>query len=57
MGKRRHTQRQQPESFEGNPSKLLGAILPRIQRREPELDAIADRLRKRKDRDHDHRED
>jgi len=55
--KRKHAKRTQEESYEGNPAKLLGAILPRIKRQEPELDAIAARLRKRRDRDDDHPED
>jgi len=55
--KQKHAKRTQAGSYEGNPAKLLGAILPRIKRREPDLDAIAERLRKRKDQDHAHRED
>jgi len=55
--KRKHAKRTQEESYEGNPAKLLGAILPRIKRQEPELDAIVERLRKRKDQSHAHGED
>ena len=55
--KQKTSKRTRAESCEGDPAKLLGAILPRIKRREPELDAIAERLRERKDQDHDHRED
>ena len=55
--KRKPSKRARAGSYEGDPAKLLGAILPRIKRRESELDAIAERLRKRKDQDHAHRED
>jgi len=33
-------------SYEGNPAKLLGVIVPRIKRREPALDTIIKRLGK-----------
>lgn len=51
--KRKPSKRTRAGSYEGTPAKLLGAILPRIKRREPELDAIAARLGKRKEQDHE----
>lgn len=54
--KGKQTKRRTGKSYEGDPAKLLTAILPRIKRREPEFDAIAERLRKRKDMGHDHGE-
>jgi hypothetical protein len=55
--KPQHTEQTPAESYEGNPSKLLEAILPRIKRREPEFDATAARLHKGKDKGHDRKED
>ncbi len=51
--KQKPAKRTRAGSYEGTPAKLLGAILPRIKRREPELDAIAERLRKRTDQHHE----
>lgn len=44
----KNTRPAKKKSYEGTPSKLLGAILPRIKRREPEFDAISARLQQRK---------